>query len=354
MAASRVDPAELIYRWDLDKTYLRTEFDTVLDLLRTAVEPAGRKRAFPAAAALMREQNAAGTRGLFILSGSPEQMRPVLETKLRMDGVRWDAFHLKPSLRNLVRGRLRFLRDQVGYKLGALLDSRATLVKGDGAGAEVLFGDDAEADAFVYSLYGDICAGRIDDAALAEILVEADAYPDQVTEILRRADGVRGNDVVRIAFIHLARVSPASTFEVYGGRVCPIYNYFQPACVLADMGALSAAAALRIGEDMLHGNAFGPDTLLASFLDMARRGRVRRQTAVALVDAAEGEGHRALSRERLSRFAEALKTRLDDLEPDAELADGTPPPVDYIAVLRRDREARDALRRRVMFRRRWG
>ena len=27
-------PGRTIYRWDLDKTYLRTEFDTVRDLLR--------------------------------------------------------------------------------------------------------------------------------------------------------------------------------------------------------------------------------------------------------------------------------------------------------------------------------
>ena len=33
-----------IARWDLDKTYLRTEFDTMRDLVRTAIERPDRKR----------------------------------------------------------------------------------------------------------------------------------------------------------------------------------------------------------------------------------------------------------------------------------------------------------------------
>ena len=47
-----------IFRWDLDKTYLRTEFDTWIDLMRTAIERPERKRTVPGAAALMRELRA--------------------------------------------------------------------------------------------------------------------------------------------------------------------------------------------------------------------------------------------------------------------------------------------------------
>ena len=105
---------EIVYRWDLDKTYLRTEFDTLRDLVRTAFEPASRKRAYPGASTLLREIRATDPEAIFILSGSPEQMRSVLEAKLRLDGIRWDGFTLKPSLRNLVRGKFRFLRRYVG------------------------------------------------------------------------------------------------------------------------------------------------------------------------------------------------------------------------------------------------
>ena len=52
----------------------------------------------PGAAPLLKEIRDADPAGLYIISGSPEQMRKVLEAKLRLDGVRWDGFVLKPQL----------------------------------------------------------------------------------------------------------------------------------------------------------------------------------------------------------------------------------------------------------------
>src|SRR3954470_16416382 len=142
-----------ISRWDLDKTYLRTEFDTVRDLVRTAFERADEKRTNPGAATLLREMARAGV-SIHILSGSPEQMRRRLEDKLRLDGIVWDSFILQPNLQNVARLRFRAVKDQLGYTLAALL--RARTAAGETSSCETLFGDDAEADAFVYSLYADI------------------------------------------------------------------------------------------------------------------------------------------------------------------------------------------------------
>ena len=153
-----LDRGRLVYRWDLDKTYLRTEFDTVRDLVKTAFESAAQKRTVPGAAALLRELRATEPRGIYIVSGSPEQLRRVLEAKLRLDGIRWDSLTLKPQLHALLRGRFRFLKDQVGYKLGSLLETRAEL---PAEVDEFMFGDDAEADAFIYSIYSDICLSLI-------------------------------------------------------------------------------------------------------------------------------------------------------------------------------------------------
>ena len=183
MTAS-LDPHRVVYRWDLDKTYLRTEVDSIRDLLRTAVEPATRKRTVPGASVLLRELRATNPAAVYILSGSPEQMRRVLEAKLRLDGIRWDSFTLKPSLDNLLKGRFRVLKDQVSYKLEALLSARA---HGDRDHREVLFGDDAEADAFIYSLYSDLCAGRVGADTLAEVLERAGVYEDDLPRIVRLA-----------------------------------------------------------------------------------------------------------------------------------------------------------------------
>src|SRR5271154_4733863 len=119
-----------IARWDLDKTYLRTDFDTLRDLVRTALERPDQKRTNPGASTLLRELVRTGV-AIHILSGSPEQMRGRLEDKLRLDGITWESFTLKPNLQNVLRLRFRAVRDQLGYKLPSLLRSRAALAAED-------------------------------------------------------------------------------------------------------------------------------------------------------------------------------------------------------------------------------
>src|SRR6476660_7609793 len=125
----------------LGKTYLRTEFDTLIDQVRIAFERADEKRKITGAATLLREMARAGV-SIHILSGSPEQMRRRLEDKLRLDGIVWDSFILKPNLQNMLRLRFRALKDQLGYKLPALLEARTAV--GDSDARETLFADDTE------------------------------------------------------------------------------------------------------------------------------------------------------------------------------------------------------------------
>src|ERR1043165_6917913 len=67
-------PPRHTFRWDLDKTYLRTEFDSLKDLAKSAIETAADKQAFPGATALLRALRQDGNR-ICIVSGSPTQMR---------------------------------------------------------------------------------------------------------------------------------------------------------------------------------------------------------------------------------------------------------------------------------------
>jgi hypothetical protein len=264
-----------IARWDLDKTYLRTEFDTMRDLVRTALERPDEKRTNPGASTLLREMVRSGV-SVHILSGSPEQMRNRLERKLRLDGVEWDTFTLKPNLSNVLRLRFRAVRDQLGYKLPALLEARARVPHGaDGAPCETLFGDDAEADAFVYSLYGDVVAGRIDDETLMLIAQRGRLYEDVALRILDHARRIDKCTCVERILIHLERQSPPDDFRVYGPRVVPFYNYLQAAFVVHEDGRLPAEAVLRVGVEMVVQHGFDGDALARSYLDLARRGHLR-------------------------------------------------------------------------------
>src|SRR5215468_10410361 len=283
----RIDPRppRRIYRWDLDKTYLQTEFDTFAQLVRTALQKASEKQAVPGAAALIRELRENGDSRLCIISGSPTQMRNVLEAKLKLDGVEWDELVLKDNMRNLLRGRFRALRGQDGYKLPVLLESR---IRAPVEAEEVLFGDDAEADAFIYSLYADLIAGRVDENVLGQVLEAAQVYPDDRARIFSAWQAIPQADAVRRIFIHLDRLTPPAYFARYGPRVVPVFNYFQAALVLLADGYLTPGQVARVAVEMVQTAGHNLLTLSNSFQDLLRRGLPVQAVATPLFQALEG------------------------------------------------------------------
>ncbi|MCA9580503.1 MAG: hypothetical protein KC416_01835 [Myxococcales bacterium] len=343
-----IDPRQTLYRWDLDKTYLRTEFDTFKDLVRTAFEPPSRKRTVPGAAMLLREIEATDPAGVHILSGSPEQMRFVLETKLRQDGVRWDSFTLKPNLQNLVHGRFRSLRNQLHYKLASLLRSRV-LVRD--IPLEIMFGDDAEADAYVYSLYADLCADAVEPGVLDLILEAGHLYEEERDEIHELLAELPKQECVGQIFIHLDRVSPHFAFDAFGPRVCPIYNYFQAALVLLQWGGLAADSVLRVGDEIARTYGFSPDALGASFMDLVRRGFLGKAVAQAL----DQELEKARVSGAASRWGSPSRAFLEDIGPRLEGVPSIPSlerkDIDYVGAFSADRARSRAAKRRVRWRR---
>jgi hypothetical protein len=279
-----------IARWDLDKTYLRTEFDSLRDIVKTAFERPDQKITNPGASTLLREMVRAGTR-VHILSGSPEQMRRRLEDKLRLDGITWDSFTLKPNLQNMLRLRFRAVRDQLGYKLPALLASRARLAHSgeiDAKTTESLFGDDAEADAFVYSLYADFLAGRVSDELLLAVLQRGRVYEDVVETAMDTARSLEHGGIVERIFIYLEQQTSPDDFRAYGSRVVPFYNYLQAAFVLFEDERLGPDGVLRVAVELVTEHRFDGDGLAKSYLDLARRGHLRGRPVDAIAKELQG------------------------------------------------------------------
>jgi hypothetical protein len=333
------------FRWDLDKTYLRTEFDSLKDLAKNAMQNAADKQAYPGATALLRALRQDGNR-ICIVSGSPTQMRQVLAAKLALDGVEYDEFVLKNNLKNILRGRFRSLRAQVPYKLPAMLQSRA----GAAAESETLFGDDAEADAIIYCLYADLLAGRVSLQDLDRVLVATRAYEDDASRILDLARRVPKGNVVKRMFIHLDRRSPPLGFTRFGPRLVPVYNYFQAAMVLYQDRVLSARQVIFVALEMLDSKQYELSNLATSVQDIIRRGRVTREVALQLsAEAGEAATSGALSgRTDLPPFeqiSQAFRSRV------RELGEVTPPPweddepLDYVRLVDEEHENRRARRK---------
>lgn len=323
-----------VFRWDLDKTYLRTEFDTLGDLVKSAMETAQDKQAYPGAPALLRSLRQSSEHRICLISGSPSQMRKVLAAKLALDGVEYDEFVLKNNLRNLSRLRLRALRAQVPYKLPALLESRLGLL---GNPPETLFGDDAEADAIIYCLYADILAGLVSAGELQRVMEAARAYDDQAERTLALAERVRRGEAVRRILIHLDRRSPTAGFAPYGRRLVPIYNYFQAALVLYGDKVLTAQQVLFVAREMLDSPEHEIPTLANSLQDLLRRGRLPRSVALDLSaeieEAAAGAADRD-SRREAEGIAAAFRDRVRQLggAPPLDYPEGEPR-LDYVALV---------------------
>ena len=270
-----------VYRWDLDKTYLDTDIHSVRGLIRSAFENASQKRNVPGAPALLRALIRFDPQArVTVVSGSPTQMRAVLSEKLALDGVRVDDLILKDNLGNLRRGRVRAVRNQIGYKLPALLRQRAAE---GGTAKESLFGDDAEVDALIYALYADVVSGRISPLDLAHHMGRGGAYDDGITDAVASLEKITRTDSVEDIFIVLDRGTPPRTFERLGPRVVPVYAWLQAAIVLWRRGRLSAALAADVVQACADDGSLDERAIVSLVQDVARRGHIEADALAALL-----------------------------------------------------------------------
>ncbi len=260
-----------VYRWDLDKTYLQTDFDSLRGLVRSATEPASAKRSVPGARAIMRGLSANPSVRTYIVSGSPTQMRAVLEEKLRLDGVRWDHLTLKDNLHNLRRRRFRAIRGQFGYKLPVLLETRVGLGR---TVQETCFGDDAEIDAVVYSVFADAVAGRLGPDRVSRIMEAAGAYTDEIDRALDALGRLTIGDAVQRIYIRLERRVPAVRFDPLGPRVVPVHSWWQAALCLFDQGHLGPEDVGQVLDATRTERGLDSFALAGLTQDIVRRGHV--------------------------------------------------------------------------------
>jgi hypothetical protein len=274
----------VVFRWDLDKTYLRSEFDSLRELVKIPFERPEDKVTVPGVIPLIRRlKTVAAAAGrdarVYFISASPPQIAKAIRDKLALDEVDYDGITFKNQLQHIVRGRFRNLREQVGYKLTELLRARP----GFAANAcEVLFGDDWESDPLIYSLYADVLAGRVEADELRSILHTLGVDPRLIAESAELAHAVARIDAVQRIYINLERRTPPGTFRLFGPRLVPTFNYFQTACCLFQESYLDLPAVAEVASDLIEQSSYTPVRLANSLADLQRRGHVSEATVTAL------------------------------------------------------------------------
>ncbi|MGH7897443.1 MAG: phosphatase domain-containing protein [Candidatus Binatia bacterium] len=313
MPEAATSPRVSIHRWDLDKTYLRTDFDRLRELIRVPFQKAADKIDVPGVVELIRSLRECARRQhrevrIFFISASPPQIGQAIREKFALDGVEIDGIVFKDQLRVLMRGRLKSLREQVGFKLAELLRARAS---SPDESSEFLFGDDWEADPLIYSVYADLTAGRMDPGDLERVLVSVAVDREWRGEIERLLPAVAKRDVVRRIFINLERQTPPASFRVFGHRLVPTFNYFQTAACLYEEGELDVASVERVGHALIDRDAYTREMLENSLEDVVRRGHLAAEAEERLAQSLRVSGllpRRALPLRR--RMANRLRSWL--------------------------------------------
>ena len=286
--------AEEVYVWDLDKTYLDSSWGSIKELLKTALEKAFQKRNVPGALSLVRAlriswQHRAQRRDfpIYFITASPPQMEERIREKLEFDQILPIGIYYKDNLRNLKPSRFRRLTQQVGFKLQALLQLR-TQLRADVR--QVLWGDDSESDAVIYSLYSDICARRFNEKDLLYVLRSLNVVGEQTDEILELQSEIPPRDPVEKIYINLAVDTDPDYYLKFGRRLVPTHNSFQAALDLMQDGRLSTDQVVKIAQDLTLNYGFSTDELELSLDNLIRRQILSAETLSAILPVLQAPG----------------------------------------------------------------
>jgi hypothetical protein len=274
--------SELVFIWDLDKTYLDTSWHTVKELLRTAFEKALQKKNIPGTSTLVRALTSSRSETEFTLpfpiyfvTASPPQMEKKIRKKLELDGVMPYGIFFRDNLRNLRPGHFWRLNKQIGFKLQALLDLRLRLSE---KVQLILWGDDSESDAIIYSLYSDLCARRTKDSKMRNWLEKFYVTGTQLEHIFELRNLTPAMDPVKKIYINLATDTDPEYYSKFGRRVLATYNTFQVALDLFQDDRLKQEQLIRVAQDLVLNYNFTVDELAESVNDLWARSILDHQT----------------------------------------------------------------------------
>jgi hypothetical protein len=237
--------------WDIDKTYLVSDIESVGGLVRGALAAAIDRRPVPGTVALLealRRRGAMGLRApLYFVSASPPELRSRLEKRMLMDGVEFDGIAFKDYFALLRRRRFREMRRHVAYKLAALLAYRGEWPDG---GREWLFGDDAEADALIYWIYAGLRAGTLRGVELDRALRDAGVAEKDRARIVRAAGPLPACDSVEGIYIFQVAKTPPLDLARFAPRVVAVKDPADAARDLANRGRLTADDVERVSAGL--------------------------------------------------------------------------------------------------------
>jgi hypothetical protein len=241
---------------DIDKTYLETEFESVVRMARIAFEGASDKITVSGAtdvllAARWGDVTAAAADGgelyprpLHFVSSSPPQLRAVLEEKLAIDQLDWTSDSFKNQAYNLRMGRVDLLRRHVAYKSSAIL---GVLAKASPGSLAYMLGDNAEMDAAIYLGVALYAARRFSADEYRDYLIAAGAEPASADEVIAACPEPPPATVQAILIRRLPGYPVVLEPGLTGGVIF-FDNYLEAAAVLMHLGLIAPECAAGLAR----------------------------------------------------------------------------------------------------------
>ena len=281
-----------VFVCDIDRTYLYTRFSSFKGITRIPLEFAIDKQDIEGMAVLLREvrrgpQLQSRHTPLYFVSASPAQLREVIQRKMLLDGLEFDGTIFKDWLGVLSSLRFRRFKEQLGFKVTAMLHLLRLLPAGVSV---VLMGDDLETDALAFSLVADAVAGRLDERQIQRVLRDSSVAPDDaaaVCELVRQ--NVNRGTTVRRSLIRLERHAAAEDFLEFWPFAAVCRGAFQMSLGLWSQGSISSAGVEKVARDLVT-RGVEPGKIDERFTDCCRRGIIGDEDAGVLRDTLAAQG----------------------------------------------------------------
>ncbi len=260
---------------DVDKTYLDTQIHSIRGLLKAAFERPERKTNVPGFSVLLRALRRGASENpeknpLFFLSASPPQIGPSLRAKMDLDGIEHEGLILKNQLRHIQSGDFKKLREQLGYKLGALLSLWYYLPK---TSKLVLFGDDSESDAIAFTLFSLVASAQLYGKELAQLLQHLGVFRQEAMEVawLSRRFVQDPKCPLQATFINLDLNLRPLAYIKMAPFFYPTENSLQAAAVAYENKLIRMKAVVSVAREMLLRYDWNPEQMGRTLIEGCRR-----------------------------------------------------------------------------------
>jgi hypothetical protein len=199
---------------DLDKTYLETEFESWIKMAKIPFESPHDKITVPGASEVLEfvrwggepRRSEVPRSAIHFVSSSPPQLRLALDGKLTMDNLEWSSDTFKNQSYNLKMARIDLLRHHIAYKTKAILDVACRLPP---ASRLLMFGDNAEFDAYIYTGVRMFLEKRVDQLGLKDWLRGAKVEEAVISQVVRPE--LQAPDSLEVVGIFIRNVPGYST-----------------------------------------------------------------------------------------------------------------------------------------------